>query len=458
MLTEGRDFTEPLVIGSVKTNIGHLESAAGVAGFIKVVLALQHQVIPRHLNFTVPNPHIDWGLPVTVANEQRPWPRAQRPSIAGVSSFGFSGTNAHAILEAAPTIPMSTEANDRPLHCLVVSAKSDAALRRLSRLYANVLGKGELLSDVAHTAAIGRSHLKERLAIVTADAEEARSALLAASVGRPYQNMHRGTVASGSTTDVVFLCTGAGAQYPGMGQALYNASPVFRDVIDRCDDLLGADAEGRSLKTILTEPGDDAAIHGIAWTEPAMFALECGLIALWRSWGVTPAAVIGHSVGEYVAAYAAGVFSLEDGIMLIAKRGRLLANLPPGGQMAAVFAGESEVTAAIAPFADRVAIAAVNGPANIVISGEDSAVGEVLAGFANRGIMGQRLFVSLTAHSLLVAPARTRWKPCAQHPDVAADNSDRMEFNGPTAPNRERLLMLFTGVGTCVSRTFRGWS
>ena len=403
VLGEGRDVANPLLIGSVKTNIGHLESAAGVAGFIKVVLSLQHDTLPRHLNFEVPNPYIDWTLPVAVTNVQRPWPRTARPRRAGVSSFGFSGTNAHVILEEAPPLEEPVRKNDRPLHCLVVSAQSESALRRLSRLYADTLTQGVALADVAHTAGSGRSHLKERLAILAADAQEARSALLLASVGRPAESVHRG--AAVSVRDVVFLYTGAGAQYPGMGQVLYAASPVFRDAIDHCDRLLGMDGQGRSLKTVLADVGTDAPIHGIAWTQPAMFAIEYALTTLWRSWGVTPAAVIGHSVGEYAAACAAGVFSLEDGLRMIAERGRILASLPPGGQMAAIFAEEKEVAAAIAPLANRVAVAAVNGPANVVISGETDAVDKVLAEFEARNIMGQRLFVSLAAHSPLVAPA-----------------------------------------------------
>ena len=181
------------------------------------------------------------------------------------------------------------------------------ALRRLSRLYADALAQGTALADAAHTAGIGRSHLKERLAIVAADAQEARSALLAASIGRNAQNLYQGR--AGGAQEVVFLYTGAGAQYPGMGQALYATCPVFREAIDHCDRLLGTDDQGRSLKTVLEDGGEVAPIHGIAWTQPAMFAIEYALTRLWRSWGVTPAAVIGHSVGEYAAACAAGVFS-----------------------------------------------------------------------------------------------------------------------------------------------------
>ena len=221
-----------------------------------------------------------------------------------------------------------------------------ASLRELTRLYAETLApeKALQLSDVAHVAGTGRSHLNHRLAIVAADRDEARAALLAATTDEANPKIRRGNVTSGQSTEVVFLYTGAGAQYPGMGRALYQTSPVFRDAIDHCDQLLGPDAKGQTLKSVLwaTTEGDPP-IHEIGWTQPAMFAIEYALTTLWRSWGVAPAAVIGHSVGEYAAACAAGVFSLEDGLRLIAERGRLMQSLPPGGMMAALFAPIDQV-------------------------------------------------------------------------------------------------------------------
>ena len=243
--------------------------------------------------------------------------------------------------------------------------------------------------------------------MIAASEAEARSALTAIAGAGSASNIRRGSVLSGGETDVVFLYTGAGAQYPGMGHALYDASPVYREAIDRCNALLGPDAHGLTLKSVLqASAADDASIHDIAWSQPALFAVEYALTELWRSWGVEPAAVIGHSVGEYAAACAAGVFTLEDGLKLIAERGRLLGTLPPGGMMAAVFAPADEIFAAIAPMSDRVAVAAINAPDSIVISGETAAVESVLASFERRnGVMGQRLYVSLAAHSPLVDPA-----------------------------------------------------
>ena len=420
VLGEGRDPDAPLLIGSVKTNIGHLESAAGVAGFIKVVLSLQNDIIPRHLNLKNPNPFIEWAnLPVAVVGEGKPWIRGARPRRAGVSSFGFSGTNAHIILEEAPAevAPVVPEGGDRPLHCLTVSARSAASLRELTRLYADVLApeKQLRLADVAYVAATGRSHLTHRMAIVAADGAEARAALLAANAGEADPKIRRGKLTSGRSTEVVFLYTGAGAQYPGMGHELYRTSPVFRDAIDHCDTLLGPDAKGRTLKSVLWETTEgEPSIHEMSWTQPAMFAIEYALTTLWRSWGVTPAAVIGHSVGEYAAACAAGVFSLEDGLRLIAERGRLMETLPPGGMMAALFAPIEEIEAAISHLPDRVAIAAINAPGSVVISGETNAVEAVLADFARRNVVGQRLFVSLAAHSPLMEPALDRMEGLAR--------------------------------------------
>jgi acyl transferase domain-containing protein/SAM-dependent methyltransferase/aryl carrier-like protein len=408
-LGEGRDPSDPLLIGSVKTNIGHLEAAAGVAGLIKIVLALQNEEIPPHLNFEVPSPHIDWAdFPVEVAKKGRSWLRGNSPRRAGVSSFGFSGTNAHAILEEAPPASAAAASPERPLHCLTLSAVDENSLRRLARRYADVLEPHHNISlaDAAFTAGARRSHMDERLAVIAANEVDARAALMRAAVGETDEAIRRGSIVAGRSNEVVFLYTGAGAQYPGMSHALYQTSPVFRDVIDSCDALLGADDRGLTLKSVLfanSEP--NGPIHEIGWTQPAMFAVEYGLTELWRSWGVKAAAVIGHSVGEYAAACTAGIFSLEDGLRLIAERGRLMAALPPGGAMAAVFAPADEVFAALEPVLDRVAVAAVNAPANTVIAGEAADVESLLASFARRNVMGQRLFVSLAAHSPLVNPA-----------------------------------------------------
>ncbi|MGE0158275.1 MAG: type I polyketide synthase [Gemmatimonadales bacterium] len=408
-LGPGRDPSRPLLIGSVKTNLGHLESAAGVAGVMKVILSLQHERIPAHLHFETPSPHIAWSeYPVEVTARGKPWPRSARRRVAGVSSFGFSGTNAHVVIEEAPLPPPRDATLERPMHCLPLSAKSEAALRALAGRFERLLDSDDIgsFADIAHTAAVGRSPLTHRAAVVASSAAEARAALAALADGGTHDSLRQGTAPPGATPDIVFMFTGAGAQYPGMGRALYESSPVFRAVIDQCDALLGADAGGRTLLHVLREgAGPAAPIHEIGWTQPAMFAIEVALATLWRSWGIEPAAVIGHSVGEYAAACVAGVFSLEDGVRLIAERGRLMEALPPGGGMAAFYAPAEEVAAAVAPFGDRLAIAAYNAPDSVVVSGASDAIDEILATFAARNVQGQRLYVSLAAHSPLMDPA-----------------------------------------------------
>ncbi len=416
-LGAGRDGQRPLRIGSVKTNIGHLESAAGIAGVIKVVLSLQHERIPAHLHFQTPSPHIDWsGGAIEVAASAREWKRGERTRRAGVSSFGFSGTNAHVVLEEAP--PRATEVvSQRPMHCIPLSARTPEALRQTAGRYAEVMTAVDAPSvvDVAHTSGVGRSHLAERVAVVARDMASASEALRAFSGGQPHADVHRGTATPGRAPEVVFLFTGQGAQYPGMARQLYDASELFRGIVDRCDSVLGLDAQGRTLKSVLWSlDGDNAPIHETAWTQPALFAVEYGLAQLWRSWGIEPAAVMGHSVGEYVAACVAGVFSLEDGLRLIAERGRLMQALPPGGSMAAIFAPVADVEAAVEPMASTLAIAAINAPDSVVVSGAATSVDALLAGFAKHDIKGHRLFVSLAAHSPLVEPALDAMEACAR--------------------------------------------
>jgi len=412
----GRTADSPLWVGSVKTNIGHLESAAGIAGVIKVILSMLHERLPQHLHFQQPSPHIPWEqIPIRVPAAGRDWRRGARARLAGVSSFGFSGTNAHAIVEEPPP-QASPDGSALPRYCLPISARSPEALAELARGLASALDPAapHSIADVVQTLGTGRSHLAERAAFVVDSVAAARAALSAFAAGERDVAAARGVAVPGQPPEVVFLYTGQGSQYPGMAREVYAASPVFREVIDRCDAILGADAQGRTLKSVLwDEGGDTPAIHETAWTQPALFAVEYGLTQLWRSWGIEPAAVIGHSVGEYVAACVAEVFSLEDGLRLIAERGRLMQALPPGGTMAAVFAPAAEVEAAVRPLHDRVAIAAYNAADSVVISGEASSVESLLAEFARRNVQGHRLFVSLAAHSPLVAPALDAMARCA---------------------------------------------
>ena len=346
-------------IGSVKSNFGHLDVASGVVGLIKTALILDRGLIPPTLHFTQPNPGIDFASsPFVVSAQLRPWPRGRQPRRAGVSSFGMGGTNAHMILEEAPeATPVAAEI-DRPMHLLALSAKNENALHALAGLYAKHLQDHpeQDLADVCFTANTGRVHFAHRLAAAGKTHDELRDRLEKAASG----------VVRGEPARVAFLFTGQGSQYAGMGRELYQTQPAFRKTMDRCAELLRPLLD-RPLLEVMFETGD--ALNQTIYTQPALFALEYSLCELWKSWGVEPSAVLGHSVGEYVAACVAGVFSLEDGLKLIAARARLMQGLGSGGAMAVVFAGEREVRERIE--GTGLSIAALNGPANTVISGAE---------------------------------------------------------------------------------------
>jgi acyl transferase domain-containing protein/acyl carrier protein len=395
---------EALPIGSVKTNIGHLESAAGVASVIKVVLSLMHQEIPPHLHLRAKNPFIAWDeTPVRIAVKAEPW---QTRRMAGVSSFGFSGTNAHVVIEGAPQREEAPKGQERPVHVLTVSAKTPAALRDLAGRYEAWLGAhpGAALADVAFTANVGRSAGEHRLAFVAETAEQARGKLQAFLAGETPAGK-----APGQRKKIAFLFTGQGSQYAGMGRQLYETQPVFREALDRCAAAL----KGELPEPLLEVIPSVSLIDQTRFTQPALFALEYALAQVWKSWGIEPDVVLGHSVGEYVAACVAGVFTVEEGLKLIAQRGAMMQALPTGGKMAAIACGEDYATRALAGFGDRVSIAAVNGPKEVVISGELSAIEEILARAEREDVWGQPLRVSHAFHSPLMEPMLAGFERCA---------------------------------------------
>jgi acyl transferase domain-containing protein/acyl carrier protein len=417
-----RPADRPLVVGSVKTNIGHLESASGVAGLMKVVLALRHGVVPPNLHFDTLTPRVSLRGPAPlVPTATMPWP-ADAARIAGVSSFGFSGTNAHVLVEAAPARPEPARPDsDRPLHVLTLSAGSAPALDELAGRYAEQLDgmTGESLADVCFTAAVGRAHLAHRLAIPVVSAEQASAALREAR-GRPARRISGGAPRS----RVAFLFSGQGSQYPGMGRQLYETCPPFRRALDRCADVLGDRLERPLLDVLYPAAGDASPLDQTIFTQPALFALEYALAETWREWGIVPAAVLGHSVGEYVAACVAGVMSLEDALALIAARARLMQALPPGGAMASVFADEATVATALRGRAGALSIAAVNAPDNVVLSGSAVALHPVLEGLGRRGIRSRLLTVSHAFHSPLMDPVLDDFTALAE----------RVAFSGPRIP------------------------
>ncbi len=311
---------EPLVIASVKTNIGHLEAAAGIAGLIKVVLSLQKGEVPPHLHFAKPNPHIEWEkLPFAIPRTLRMWPAGKR-RIAGVSSFGFTGTNAHVVLEEGPPGERRNQGGERPWQILALSAKSEAALRELAGRYATHISghPEEALADLCYTANTGRAHFEERLAVTGATREDLGGSLAAFQAGREAGGVTRGRMEGGQR--IAFLFPGEGSSYRGMGRVLSETAPVFREVLEECAEILQCPRE-MLLPALVPAAGGGAGPEQGSYARPALFALEYGLFELWKSWGVEPFLMLGHGVGEYAAACAAGVFTLEEGLRLSRARG-----------------------------------------------------------------------------------------------------------------------------------------
>ncbi|MBU6352349.1 MAG: acyltransferase domain-containing protein, partial [Chloroflexi bacterium] len=378
--------------------------------------------IPPNVHFHSPNPYIDWEhSPVQVPVAPVVWGTAEK--IAGVSSFGISGTNAHVVLAQAPAAAEKVDGpdlvNERPLQLLTLSARDDAALAAYARSYSDFLETHpELdLGDLTYTSHVGRSHFSHRLSVTAASVAELREKLVA--VGTDAMGIQRGVVAAQQgTPQIAFLFTGQGSQVVGMGRELYETEPAFRQAIERCAALLDGQMGAPLLEVLGCAPAaENAVISAIDRTEntqPALFALEYALAQLWRRWGIEPDILLGHSVGELAAACVAGVFSLEDGLHLVAARGRLMGALPQEGEMVALQATEWRVREAIVPYAAEVSIAAINGPASVVISGSRDAVLAVSESLAAEGVKSQRLTVSHAFHSPLMEPMLEDFRQVAE--------------------------------------------
>jgi acyl transferase domain-containing protein len=404
---DGRPPGAPLLIGSVKTNVGHLESAAGMAGLLKVVLALTHGAIPPTLHVRQLNPHVEWAeLPLRVVTELTPWPAGDERRLAGVSSFGFSGTNAHVIIEEAPAVTLTVAHAERPWHLLTLSAKSKAALRALAAQLRTVVATApsDRLVDICCTANAGREHFAHRLALWGQGATNLGAGLGAVAEGRTPPLAVMARVKAVDPPEIAFLFTGQGSQYPGMGRQLYETQPVFRAALQQCDAIATRYLDEPLLAVLYPANGDGSRLDETAYTQLALFALEYALCELWRSWGIQPTAVAGHSVGEYVAACVAGVLGLDDALKLVATRGRLMQALPRDGMMVAAFAPEATVARALTGHHNAVTLAAVNGPANVVISGRRAAVEAVVRTLEAEGVVTRQLAVSHAFHSPLMDP------------------------------------------------------
>jgi len=403
----GRNADTPLALGSVKTNLGHLEAASGIAGLLKVVLMLQHRQIPPHLHLKQLSPHIAWeNYPFVIPTRLTNWESIDGKRIAGVSSFGATGSNAHVILEEAPEPTPAAAGMDRPLHLLTLSARDESALRALVTSVGARL-KRELhppLSDVCFTANAGRSHFGCRLSLLASTVKETVGKLTSFLAGEAPAGLMTSRLSGSVRPKIAFLFTGQGAQYVRMGLQLYETSPTFRKSLDRCDELLRPHLDRPLLSLLHSEERQRTLLDQTKYTQPAVFALEYALYELWSSWGLQPSFVMGHSVGEYVAACVSGIFSLEDGLNLIVQRGRLMQAEPTGGGMVAVRADEDQVRAAIAPFSRSVSIAAINGPRNVVISGAVPDLEVVVGRMSADGVQTKNLNVSHAFHSPLMEP------------------------------------------------------
>ncbi|WP_449455868.1 type I polyketide synthase [Streptomyces dangxiongensis] len=405
---QGRPADRPLWLGSVKSNLGHTQATAGVAGVIKMVEAMRHGVLPKTLHVDEPSPKVDWSAgAVELLTESREWPETGRPRRAGVSAFGISGTNAHVILEAAEAEPVVERAVvPEGVVPLLVSGKSQEAVRAQADALSSYLDSAQdvPLTDVAYSLATTRTHFDHRAVVIAESVEEAREGL---AVLRPQ-------TASSGRLGVLF--TGQGSQRVGMGRELYVAFPVFAEAFDEvCAAVDGK--LGRSLKAVVFEGGE--LLEETGYAQPALFAVEVALYHLVRSWGVRPHCLAGHSIGEVAAAYVAGVWSLEDAAALVVARGRLMQALPAGGVMVALEATEAEVVPLLS---DGVSIAAVNGPTSLVLSGAEGAVESVVARFEGRRV--KRLRVSHAFHSPLMDPMLEAFR------EVAAG----LTYNAPTLP------------------------
>ncbi len=455
-------------IGSVKTNIGHLDVTAGIAGLIKTVLALHNKAIPPSLHFKEPNPNIDFeNSPFYVNTTFREWEEKVTPLRAGVSSFGMGGTNAHVVLESAPKqvesrspltpldkggisvesrspltpldkggiseashdFPLakgdgraiekskSKVKSERPVHILTLSGQTEQAVAESVQNYITYLEshREAEIADICFTANGGRQHFNHRLAVIAGSTQDLLEQLQ--RFGKPVDindsseppTIH--SLKADSTKQIAFVFTGQGSQYIGMGRQLYETQPTFRKNLDECDRILRSYLDISLLEVLYpdldnnkqeTEP--DSPIHQTSYTQPAIFAIEYALAELWKSWGIEPDVVMGHSIGEYVAACVAGVFSLEDGLKLIAQRGRLMQLLPQDGEMLALLTSEAQAAEAIKPYSQDVSLAAINGPQSVVISGKKTAIKAIERNLAAKGVKTKKLTVSHAFHSPLMEP------------------------------------------------------
>lgn len=400
----------PCALGSAKANIGHLEGAAGVAGLIKAVLSLQHQAIPPLVHFTNLNPHISLkNTPFVIPTEARPWPVNGQKRYAGVSSFGWSGTNAHVILEEAPTpSPVSVDepvATER-MYLLPISAQNLPALTAQAQTYREFLTQSkELLYDICYTASIRRSHHEYRTVIVGHTPTELAHQLAAFNQETLEEDMPSGAKKLERVPGLVFVFPGQGSQWIGMGRELLRQEPIFRQALEQCDGVMRSYVDWSLLEQLAADQGD-SRLNEIDVIQPILFAIQIALAALWRSWGITPDAVIGHSMGEVAAAYVAGALSLADAARVICRRSQLLRRVSGQGAMAVVGLPLDQTEEVLNGYRDRLSIAVSNSPRSTVLSGDPAALEELMSQLSARNIFCRPIKVDVASHSPQMDPLK----------------------------------------------------
>ena len=406
VFSSSRESNNPLFIGSIKTNIGHLEAAAGIAGIMKLILSLKHKKIPPHLNCSNPTSRFPWHTkPIKITQQLTDWPNANKSGIAGISSFGFSGTNAHVLLEEAPAKDLSNSGHQstHKTQILNLSGHTPIALFELAKLYlAQLENAPQDIYQVCASTSQSRSYLQYRLSVLANDQNELKSHLSdfingIDSPGVIYDNQNERV-----NQELAFLFTGQGSQYPGMGKELYETQSEFKKWIDHCESILRK-FKDTPLTTLLFK-ADSETLNQSLYTQPALFCLEYALAKLWQSFGIEPSILIGHSLGEYVAATLAGVFSLEDAIAIIHKRASLMQALPKNGAMLAVAASQDELKPYLQKYFHSISIAAINSEKNCVISGNAQDVMAINEQLKLNKFACKTLPVSHAFHSQLMEP------------------------------------------------------